>query len=112
MSRKQLQARYDQDTAEQLEQFAEDKGISRSEALRRAARDKLRAEGYREVALPDKEADGDEERFTITYGTMSEDEIDDIDNPKARISPTVRLAGGAVIGLAVIAVFLKQFGFI
>ena len=68
MSRKQLQARYDQDTAEQLEQFAEDKGISRSEALRRAARDKLRAEGYREVAVPSD--DNEVERRSVALRTI------------------------------------------
>lgn len=110
MSRKQLQARYDQDTAEQLEQFAEDKGISRSEALRRAARDKLRAEGYRDVAVPDAGEEEDADRSSFVVGSV--DELDDIDNPKARMNPTVRLVGGAVIGLAVIALLLKQFGLI
>lgn len=110
MSRKQLQARYDQDTAEQLEQFAEDKGISRSEALRRAARDKLRAEGYRDVAVPD-DADENTDRTPIVLGSVDElDEIDDMAN--ASINETVRLLAGAAIGLAAIAVSLKQFGLI
>lgn len=39
MSRELMQARFDADTVEELEQYAEDTDISRSEALRRAVRE-------------------------------------------------------------------------
>ena len=39
MSRELMQARFDPDTIEEVEQYAEDTDISRSEALRRAVRE-------------------------------------------------------------------------
>jgi len=39
MSRELMQARFDPDTIEQVEQYAEDTDISRSEALRRSVRE-------------------------------------------------------------------------
>ena len=46
MAREQLQARFDADVVETVEQFADDKDISRSEAMRRALREGLMLHGY------------------------------------------------------------------
>jgi hypothetical protein len=56
MAREQLQARFDADVVETVEQFADDKEISRSEAMRRALREGLMLHGY-ELDVP-----GDAER--------------------------------------------------
>ena len=110
MSRRQLQARYDQDTADQIEQFAEDKGISRSEALRRAARDKLRAEGYREIVVAEDNDDSDGRSWrSITVGEVGDNAEE---YAEANISTAVRLVGGALIGLAAIVVLLSEIGLI
>ena len=54
MARERIQTRADADTLEQVEQYAEDKDISYSEAVRRLVRTGLIEKGYREA-----EADGD-----------------------------------------------------
>lgn len=48
MSRDLVQARVDPDTVEALEDYSEDREISRSEAMRRALRDSLSNKGYLE----------------------------------------------------------------
>jgi transposase len=55
MARERIQTRADADTLEQVEQYAEDKDISYSEAVRRLVRTGLIEKGYREA-----EGDGDE----------------------------------------------------
>jgi len=55
MARERIQTRADADTLEQVEQYADDKDISYSEAVRRLVRTGLIEKGYREA-----EADGDQ----------------------------------------------------
>ena len=49
MARERIQTRADTDTLEQVEQYAEDKDISYSEAVRRLVRTGLIEKGYREA---------------------------------------------------------------
>ena len=86
MARERIQTRADADTLEQVEQYAEDKDISYSEAVRRLVRTGLIEKGYREA-----EADGDE---------LAE----------ARMNETVRTTGGALIGLMVLLLLLLEVG--
>ena len=85
MGRERIQTRADADTLEQVEQYAEDKDISYSEAVRRLVRTGLIEKGYREA-----EADGD----------MAE----------ARLNENVRLAGGALIALMLAFLVLAEVG--
>jgi hypothetical protein len=55
MARERIQTRADADTLEQVEEYAEEKDISYSEAVRRLVRTGLIQKGYREA-----EGDGDE----------------------------------------------------
>jgi predicted transcriptional regulator len=48
MAREQLTTRVSPDLHEAFEQFAEEEGISKSEAMRRCLRDSLDARGYYE----------------------------------------------------------------
>jgi transposase len=86
MARERIQTRADADTLEQVEQYAEDKDISYSEAVRRLVRTGLIEKGYREA-----EAGGDE---------LAE----------ARMNETVRTTGGALIGLMVLLLLLLELG--
>jgi hypothetical protein len=86
MARERIQTRADADTLEQVEQYADDKDISYSEAVRRLVRTGLIEKGYREA-----EIDGDGELQRANHGLTS-----------AEMSPTVRLAGGLLI-LAMLA---------
>ena len=49
MARERIQTRADADTLEQVEQYADDKDISYSEAVRRLVRTGLIEKGYREA---------------------------------------------------------------
>jgi transposase len=87
MARERIQTRADADTLEQVEEYAEDKDISYSEAVRRLVRTGLIEKGYREA-----EADGETE-----YA-------------EAHIAPLVREIGGAMIGVIVAVLLLVQVG--
>lgn len=52
MARKQLQARFDPDVVDAVEDYADDHDISRSEAMRRMLRSGLSSNGY-EIAVAD-----------------------------------------------------------
>lgn len=86
MARERIQTRADADTLEQVEQYAEDKDISYSEAVRRLIRAGLIEKGYRE-----SEAAGD-------------------DLAEARINETARTAGGAAILVVVVLLLLLEVG--
>jgi hypothetical protein len=63
MARELVQTRADADTVEALEEFAEEKEITRSEAIRRLLRSGLEAQDE-----PDDETDGpDDDRFSKRY---------------------------------------------
>lgn len=55
MGRERIQTRADADTLEQVEQYADDKDISYSEAVRRLVRTGLIEKGYREAETADDE---------------------------------------------------------
>jgi len=57
MARERIQTRADADTLEQVEQYADEKDISYSEAVRRLVRTGLIEKGYREA---DGDGDGDQ----------------------------------------------------
>ena len=82
MGRERLQTRDDPDTIEQVEQYAADKDISQSEAIRRLIRTGLVEAGYR---------DGPQ-------------------LATARINETARTAGGVAIGLLVVFLTLSEVG--
>jgi len=87
MARERIQTRADADTLEQVEQYAEDKDISYSEAVRRLVRTGLIEKGYREA-----EAGGETE-----YA-------------EAHIHPLVREIGGPMIGVIAAILLLVQVG--
>jgi hypothetical protein len=85
MPRELIQARADADTVERIEEYAEERDISRSEAIRRLLRTGLDAEeGAAEQAG---------ERYAL-----------------ANISPAVRLAGGVLMVLAILFLLLSELG--
>ena len=86
MARELMQARYDADTVEEVEQYANEKEVSRSEALRRLTRTGLEVEA------------GDGEI------------MDTRDMATANINETVRLAGGAMVLLAVLFLVAAEVG--
>jgi len=102
MAREQLQARCDADTVDQIEQYAEEKDIAKSEAMRRMLRAGLRVKGYRDE--------------TGENAHIGEGAVRDLsDNPelsKAHILDAVRIVGGASIGLALIYLLLVEIGLI
>ena len=64
MPRELLQARFDPDTVETVEQFAQDKDISRSEALRRLVRAGARSKGLTD----DTDTDTDDGLLSRLFG--------------------------------------------
>jgi len=90
MSRELLQARFDDDTVEQVEQYAEDTDITRSEALRRCVRTQLRKEGYRD---------------------SRKDQIDDRDGETLRAAISTPIIT-AVLSATLTVVFLVGFNII
>jgi len=88
MGRERLQTRDDPDTIEQVEQYAADKDISQSEAVRRLIRTGLVEAGYRD-------------------GAAAEPQL-----ATARINQTARTAGGVVIGLLVLFLTLSEVGLV
>ncbi|OYR65173.1 hypothetical protein [Halorubrum ezzemoulense] len=86
MARERIQTRADADTHEQVEQYAEDRDISNSEAVRRLVRTGLVEKGYRES------------------------EIDRDELAVAEYHQTARTAGGALIGLLVVFLTLSEVG--
>ena len=70
MARKQLQARFDADVVETVEQFADDKEISRSEAMRRALREGLMLHGYELDVAGNSERREDAKYTTRQSGTL------------------------------------------
>jgi hypothetical protein len=102
MAREQLQARCDADTVGQIEQYAEEKDIAKSEAMRRMLRAGLRVKGYR---------DETGENVHIGEGAVR-DLSDTPELSEANISGTVRLLGGALVGLAIIVYLLSELGLI
>ena len=84
MARERIQTRADADTLEQVEQYAEDKDISYSEAVRRLVRTGLIEKGYREA----------EARQLA----------------RANIHPLVREIGGPMIGVTAAILLLVQVG--
>lgn len=83
MKRERVQTRADTDTVEQVEEYADEKDISESEAVRRLLRAGLVQKGYREAD-------------TAGFAT-------------ANISYTIRLVGGLLIGLLILALLVIQF---
>ena len=83
MTRSRLQARCDNDTIEQVEAYADEKDISQSEAVRRLIRTGLVQKGHRSP-----QAAG----YT-----------------EATINRWVRLIGGALIGILLLALLVVQF---
>ena len=81
MARERVQTRADADTLDQLEQYAADKEISQSEAVRRLIRTGLVAKGYRDAEAGD-------------YA-------------EAHINRTVRLIGGVLMLLTLLVVLIQ-----
>lgn len=87
MARELVQARADPDTVDAIEEYAEERDISRSEAIRRLLRAGV-------------EAQNDEEETLFELGGYS----------VARVAPIIRLIGGALMGIAVLYLLLAEFG--
>jgi hypothetical protein len=88
MARERVQTRCDADTVESVEQYADDRGISQSEAVRRLLRLGLDAEGYDSPAS----LGGDNvERLAEREGYVA-----------ANMNTTVRLIGGLLVALAIL----------
>lgn len=89
MPRELIQARADPDTIERVEAYAEERDISRSEAIRRLLREGLdsKAEASAVERLSNRE-----------------------DLSEAHMSDRVRLIGGALLALAIAFVLLQALG--
>jgi len=84
MARERIQTRADADTLSQVEQYAEDREISESEAVRRLVRTGLIEKGYRDGEVGELAA--------------------------ANIAPLVREVGGAMIGVIAAVLLLVELG--
>ena len=111
MSRKLLQARCDPDTAEQVEKAEDEMDISKSEFVRRALREKLIHEGYRETAIPtpDDEPDDSATKYVVGDADLLKQPDDDT-QATASVNETVRLTAGAMMGLAILIILLLELG--
>jgi hypothetical protein len=89
MARERIQTRADADTLEQVEQYAEDKDISYSEAVRRLVRTGLVEKGYREADV----TEGDELAV-------------------AGANRMARIIGGQIIGIIAAVLLLSEVGLI
>ena len=85
MAREKLQTRADPDTVEDVTSYAEEKGISEAEAVRRLLRAGIEAEAH-----------------VIGAGSRS----------SASINETARTIGGALIGLGVLFLIVLELGLI
>lgn len=92
MAREKVQTRCDPDTVESIETYADDREISKSEATRRLLRVALDAEGY---DSPVSVGGENIERLAKREGYVT-----------ARMNPTIRLIGGILIALALLALFV------
>ena len=84
MARERIQTRADADTLNQVEQYAEDREISESEAVRRLVRAGLIEKGYRDAEAGELAA--------------------------ANIAAFVREVGGAMIGVIAAVLLLVELG--
>lgn len=87
MARELVQARADADTIEAIDQYAEEREISRSEAIRRLLREGVKAQEQ-------------EELFELGGYSV------------ARVAPVVRRVGGVLMGIAVLYLLLAEFGLV
>jgi hypothetical protein len=88
MARERVQTRCDADTVESIEQYADDRDISQSEAVRRLLRLGLDAEGY---DSPMSLGADNVERLAEREGYVA-----------ANMNTTVRLIGGLLVALAIL----------
>ena len=70
MPREQMQARFDPDVVDATEQLAEDKDISRSEAMRRAMREGLMLYGY-EIGAESKQQTSELHQSITPLGALN-----------------------------------------
>lgn len=91
MTRDRIQTRADDDMIERIDAYADDEDVSRAEALRRLLRAGLIHEGY---LTPVDALEDDDERST------------------AHMDPRVRVAGGALILLALLFLVISELGII
>jgi hypothetical protein len=98
MARERVQTRCDGDTADAIEQYGDDREISESEAVRRLLRIGLDAEGYDSPVSVGAE---NVKRLAEREGYAT-----------AEMSRLARTLGGALIGLAILAVLLASLGVI
>jgi len=97
MARERVQTRCDPATVEQIDDFADEHDLSKSEAVRRVVRSGLRSHDY-EVAV-------------VGGNDDTNDEIPD-DYAEAHISETARTVGGVLIGVALLLVLFAELGVI
>jgi hypothetical protein len=89
MPRELVQARADPDTVQGIEDYAEERDISQSEAIRRLLREGLEADEEEE----EEEEESESEEYAV-----------------ANMNATVRTAGGVVLGLLVFVLILIEIG--
>jgi hypothetical protein len=90
MTRDRIQTRADDDMIERIDAYADDEDVSRAEALRRLLRAGLIREGYLTPV----------DEIEAQYGST------------AHMDPRVRVAGGALIGLALLFLVLAELGLV
>jgi len=113
MARELVQARADADTVDGIEEYAEERDISRSEAIRRLLRAGLAVE---KRAAADSE-EGADDRYVVVdenghviETTTAEEWAAGEELSQASIMGAVRIIGGAMIGLAALAFLLTSIG--
>lgn len=99
MPREQVQARADSDTVRAMEEYAEERDITRSEAIRRLLRQSLAQEGYGVAA-----ADGG----MVDAVENLEERIDEIEESRRRYEKTQTRIGALAVGY--IGILVLAFG--
>lgn len=92
MARERIQTRDDGDVKAAVEQYADDADVSEAEAVRRLVRAGLAVKGYDSPAAVSDEIEAWAEREGYSV---------------AKMNPYVQLIGGALIGLAILALLLN-----
>jgi hypothetical protein len=95
MARKRIQTRDDRDVKEAVERMAEDKEITEAEAVRRLVRTGLAVKGYDSPGVVSVGSD-DVKQLAEREGYST-----------AEISQSVRVVGGLLLGLAILALILQ-----
>ena len=112
MPRKQLQARFDPDVVESVEDYADDHDVSRSEAMRRMLRAGLSDNGY-EIAVADGVGTGQLDELAGQLGKVEQQQAELAEMHRSlaeRREQRIRRQWWATAGIGVVFVAVSQLG--